>query len=93
MEDVTVEDAAAFLARFKKGAIATFEATRFAGGRKNHNRIEINGEKGTLVFAFEDMNYLLKQTPAKQKKDQITQRNNSRLLERVELNNIYPTKM
>jgi len=58
MVDVTVEDAAAFLARFKNGAIGTFEATRFAGGRKNHERIEINGSKGTLVFNFERMNEL-----------------------------------
>lgn len=59
MVDVTVEDACAFLARFKKGALGTFEATRFAGGRKNFNKIEINGEKGTIVFEFEDMNRLL----------------------------------
>lgn len=58
MVDVTVEDACAFLARFKGGALGTFEATRFAGGRKNFNQIEINGAKGTLIFAFEDMNRL-----------------------------------
>lgn len=58
MADVTVEDACAFLARFKSGAIGTFEATRFAGGRKNYNKIEINGSKGTIIFEFEDMNHL-----------------------------------
>lgn len=58
MDDVTVEDACAFLARFKNGALGTFEATRFAAGRKNFNRIEINGEKGTIWFEFEDMNRL-----------------------------------
>ena len=42
----------------KAGAIATFEATRFAQGRKNGNKIEINGEKGALEFGFEDMNRL-----------------------------------
>lgn len=56
--DVTVEDAAAFLAKFKNGAIGTFEATRVAGGRKNHERIEINGSKGSIVFNFESMNEL-----------------------------------
>jgi predicted dehydrogenase len=58
MIDVTVEDACSFLAKFKSGSLGTFEATRFAGGRKNYNKIEINGEKGTLIFEFEDMNRL-----------------------------------
>lgn len=58
LDDVTVEDACAFLARFKCGALGTFEATRFAAGRKNFHRIEINGEKGTIWFEFEDMNRL-----------------------------------
>ncbi|HMS55747.1 MAG TPA: Gfo/Idh/MocA family oxidoreductase [Fimbriimonadaceae bacterium] len=58
MGDVTVDDAAAFLARFKSGAIGTFEATRFAVGRKNHNRFEINGSKGSVVFNLERMNEL-----------------------------------
>jgi len=56
--NVTVDDAALFLARFENGAVGTFEATRFAGGRKNANRIEINGSRGTLVFSFERMNEL-----------------------------------
>lgn len=56
--DVTVDDTTAFLAKFKNGAVGTFEATRFAGGRKNHERIEINGSKGSLVFNFERMNEL-----------------------------------
>jgi predicted dehydrogenase len=55
---VTVDDAAAFLARFDGGAFGVFEATRFATGRKNAIRIEINGSKGSLAFDFEDMNVL-----------------------------------
>jgi len=55
---VTVDDAALFLARFSGGAIGTFEATRFAWGRKNAIRIEINGTTGSLAFDFEDMNVL-----------------------------------
>jgi len=47
---VTVDDTVAFLAKLEGGAIGTFEATRFAPGRKNGNRIEINGEKGSLVW-------------------------------------------
>ncbi len=54
----TVDDAVLFLARFKKGAVASFEATRLATGYKNGNRIEIHGEKGALRFNFERMNEL-----------------------------------
>jgi len=55
---VTVDDAVVFMARFSDGALGTFEATRFANGRRNGNRIEINGAKGSLVFEFERMNRL-----------------------------------
>ena len=56
--EVTVDDAALFLARFTGGAIGTFEATRFASGRKNAIRLEINGSDGSLAFDFEAMNEL-----------------------------------
>jgi predicted dehydrogenase len=56
--DVTVDDTAAFLARFGGGAVGVFEATRYATGRKNSIRIEINGSQGSLAFDFEDMNVL-----------------------------------
>ncbi|MGY1687639.1 Gfo/Idh/MocA family protein [Geodermatophilus sp. SYSU D00804] len=55
---VTVDDTAVFLGRFSGGAVATFEATRFALGRKNAIRIEVNGSAGSLAFDFEDMNVL-----------------------------------
>ena len=55
---VTVDDAALFLARFAGGALGSFEATRFANGRKNALRIEVNGSAGSLAFDFEDMNVL-----------------------------------
>jgi predicted dehydrogenase len=58
MGEVTVDDAAVFLGRFTDGALATFEATRFALGRKNAIRIEVNGSAGSLAFDFEDMNVL-----------------------------------
>jgi predicted dehydrogenase len=58
MGKVTVDDAAMFVGRFKNGALANLEATRFALGRKNHIEIEINGSKGSLAFDFEDMNRL-----------------------------------
>ena len=53
-----VDDAVLFLARFKQGAVASFEATRLATGNQNKNGLEINGEKGSIRFNFEDMNYL-----------------------------------
>jgi predicted dehydrogenase len=55
---VTVDDAALFLGRFAGGALATFEATRMATGRKNAMRIEVNGSTGSLAFDFESMNEL-----------------------------------
>ena len=55
---VTVDDAVLFLARFTGGAVGSFEATRFAAGRKNAIRIELNGSAGSLAFDFEDMNVL-----------------------------------
>ena len=56
--DVTVDDAAVIIARTHQGALATFEATRFATGRKNALRIEVNGSKGSLSFDFESLNEL-----------------------------------
>ena len=53
-----VDDALMFLARMQGGAIASFEATRFATGNQNRNALEINGEKGAIKFDFEDMNHL-----------------------------------
>jgi predicted dehydrogenase len=55
---VTVDDASVFLARMSGGGIGVFEATRFASGRKNAIRLEINGERGSVAFDFEDMNVL-----------------------------------
>ena len=53
-----MDDTALFLGRFGGGAVATFEATRFATGRKNALRLEINGSAGSLAFDFESMNEL-----------------------------------
>jgi predicted dehydrogenase len=58
MGDVTVDDASMFLARFENGAVGSFEATRFALGRKNYNRFEINGSKGSIAFNLERMDEL-----------------------------------
>ena len=55
---VTVDDAAIFTARMSGGVLGVFEATRFATGRKNTIRIELNGSAGSLAFDFEAMNEL-----------------------------------
>jgi len=55
---VTVDDLAIFTGRLSSGALASFEATRFATGRKNALAIEVSGDRGALAFDFEDLNVL-----------------------------------
>ncbi|MCC4247750.1 Gfo/Idh/MocA family protein [Microbacterium testaceum] len=55
---VTVDDAAIFTGRLSNGALASFEATRFATGRKNALTIEVSGDRGALAFDLEDLNSL-----------------------------------
>jgi predicted dehydrogenase len=55
---VTVDDTALFLARLDGGAVATYEATRFATGRRNGLTVEINGSRGSLAFDLERLNEL-----------------------------------
>ena len=56
--DVTVDDAAVFFGRLDGGALASYEATRFATGRKNSIRVEVNGSAGSLAFDLERLNEL-----------------------------------
>jgi predicted dehydrogenase len=55
---VTVDDAAVSLVRFANGALGSIEGTRFATGRKNYNRFEVNGSRGSVAFCLERMNEL-----------------------------------
>lgn len=55
---VTADDASAFLARFRNGALGSFMATRLATGRKNMLRLEIFGSEGSLAWNLERMNEL-----------------------------------
>lgn len=68
MAPVTVDDAAAAVVRFANGALGTIEATRYATGRKNYNRFEINGSLGSVAFNLERINeldvYLASDPPA-----------------------------
>jgi len=57
-QQVGVDDAFVAAVQFANGAIGTLEASRFARGRRNHQVIEINGEKGSLVFNVERLNEL-----------------------------------
>lgn len=58
MGKVTVDDVALFTGRLSNGALAAFEATRFATGRKNALTIEVSGDRGALSFDLEDLNSL-----------------------------------
>jgi predicted dehydrogenase len=55
---VDVDDAFEATVEFENGAIGTYEATRFAHGRKNHMCLELNGSKGTIAFDSERLNEL-----------------------------------
>src|SRR5690606_2550999 len=55
---VDVDDATFLLAEFADGALGSFEASRFALGRKNHNTFEIYGSEGSIVFDLERLNEL-----------------------------------
>lgn len=57
MDTVDVDDAAVFVGRIRgSDTLATFEATRFAPGRRNYNSIEVYGSKGSVLWNQEDMN-------------------------------------
>ena len=55
---VDVDDAFISLAKFKNGDIGSFEASRFCAGMKNHQRIEIHGTEGSIIFNLERLNEL-----------------------------------
>lgn len=55
---VDVDDSAQALVKFANGAVGYYEGSRFAPGRKNYNRFEINGSKGSIVWDLERMNEL-----------------------------------
>ena len=58
LEKVGIDDASAFLARFKNGSLATVEATRYARGHKALYTLEINGEHGSLAWDLHDLHRL-----------------------------------
>jgi len=58
VEPVGIDDACAFLARFKNGSLATFESTRYARGHKALYTFEINGEKASIQWDLHDLHRL-----------------------------------
>jgi myo-inositol 2-dehydrogenase/D-chiro-inositol 1-dehydrogenase len=58
IEKVGIDDASAFLARFKNGSLATFEATRYARGHKALYTLEINGEHASIFWDLHDLHRL-----------------------------------
>jgi predicted dehydrogenase len=58
VEKVGIDDACAFLARFKNGSLATFESTRYARGHKALYTFEINGEHASIAWDLHDLHRL-----------------------------------
>src|SRR5712671_66120 len=58
VEKVGIDDACAFLARFKNGSLATFESTRYARGHKALYTFEINGENASIAWDLHDLHRL-----------------------------------
>lgn len=56
--DVTVDDLAIFTGRLDGGALVSFEASRFATGRRNSLTVEVSGDKGALTFDLENLNVI-----------------------------------
>ena len=57
-EEVTVDDAAWATRALASGALASVEVSRVATGQKNSLKLEIYGEKGSILFDLEDLNEL-----------------------------------
>ena len=58
VENVGIDDACAFLARFSNGSLATFESTRYARGHKALYTFEINGEHASIFWDLHDLHRL-----------------------------------
>lgn len=58
VQQVGIDDACAFLARFSNGSLATFESTRYARGHKALYTLEINGEHASIAWDLHDLHRL-----------------------------------
>ena len=57
-QPVGIDDACAFLCRFKNGSLGLFESTRYARGHKALYTLEINGEHVSLRWDLHDLHRL-----------------------------------
>ncbi len=55
VEPVGIDDASAFLCRYKNGSLGTFESTRYARGHKALYTLEINGEHASAFWDLHDL--------------------------------------
>jgi predicted dehydrogenase len=55
VQPVGIDDASAFLCRFRNGSRAMFEATRYARGHKALYTLEINGEHASAFWDLHDL--------------------------------------
>ena len=58
VENVGIDDASLFLAKFTNGSLANFEATRYARGHKALYTFEINGEHASIAWDLHDLHRL-----------------------------------
>ena len=58
VQEVTIDDACAFMARFNNGSLAIFESTRYARGHKALYTFEINGENASIKWDLHDLHRL-----------------------------------
>jgi myo-inositol 2-dehydrogenase/D-chiro-inositol 1-dehydrogenase len=58
VEPVGIDDACAFMSRFRNGSLATFESTRYARGHKALYTLEINGEHASAAWDLHDLHRL-----------------------------------
>jgi predicted dehydrogenase len=58
VEPVGIDDACAFMGRFKNGSLALFESTRYARGHKALYTFEINGENASIAWDLHDLHRL-----------------------------------
>jgi predicted dehydrogenase len=58
VEPVGIDDACAFLARFRNGSLGLFESTRYARGHKALYTFEINGEHASIGWDLHDLHRL-----------------------------------
>ena len=67
MREVSTDDIANAVLKYKNGISGTFQATRTATGRKLYQCLEVHGSRGALLMDLEDLNQLLVHLPHKNK--------------------------